>query len=138
MGQNTRTTVIPFLIVKNGKQAIEFYKAGFGAKEIFKYDMPNGKLSAKFAIDGAEFYLGDEEPEYGNLSPETIGGTAVRIVLTVNDPDTIFSTALKAARIATSVFPNPTSPQMSRSIGRTLIMSALVAAIAVIWSGVSS
>ena len=96
MGPNTRTTVIPFLVVKNWKQAIEFYKAGFGAKEIFQHDMPNGKLSAKLAIDGAEFYLGDEECEYGNLSPETIGGTAVRIVLTVNDPDIIFSTALKA------------------------------------------
>lgn len=96
MGQNQPTTVTPFLVVKNGKQAIEFYKAGLGAKEIVQYNMPNGKLTAKFAIDGAEFYLGDEEPEYGNLSPDTIGGTAVRIVLTVNDPDTIFSTALKA------------------------------------------
>lgn len=96
MEQNRLTTVTPFLAVKNGKQAIEFYKAGFAAKAIVQYDMPNGKLTAKIAIDGAEFWVGDEEPEYGNLSPETIGGTAVRIVLTVNDPDTIFSTALKA------------------------------------------
>jgi len=96
MEQYRPTTITPFLVVKNGKQAIEFYKDSFGAKEIAQYDMPNGKLTAKFAIDGAEFFLGDEEPEYGNLSPGSIGGTAVRIVLTVNDPDTIFSTALKA------------------------------------------
>lgn len=96
MRQNRPTTITPFLVVKDGKQAIEFYKAGFGAREIVQYDLPNGKLTARFSIDGAEFFLGDEEPEYGNLSPEAIGGTAVRIVLTVSDPDMVFARALKA------------------------------------------
>jgi hypothetical protein len=45
--------------------------------------------------------------------------------------------ALKAARTATSVFPNPTSPHTKRSIGRGLCMSALTAAMAAAWSGVS-
>ena len=93
---NRPSTIIPFLVVKDARQAIEFYKAGFGAKEIVQYDMPNGKLSAQFGIDGAVFYVGDEEAEYENLSPETIGGTAVRIVLTVSDPDSVFTNALKA------------------------------------------
>ena len=47
-------------------------------------------------------------------------------------------TALKAARSASSVLPKPTSPQSSRSIGRSDSMSALISASAASWSGVSS
>ena len=46
--------------------------------------------------------------------------------------------ATKAARKATSVLPKPTSPQISRSIGRPLAMSSSTAAIAESWSSVSS
>lgn len=46
-------------------------------------------------------------------------------------------TALKAARMATSVFPKPTSPQMSRSMGRVPSMSRLVSSMARSWSVVS-
>ena len=45
-------------------------------------------------------------------------------------------TALKTARIATSVLPNPTSPQTSRSIGRGSSMSALTSSMAWAWSAV--
>jgi primosomal protein N' len=46
-------------------------------------------------------------------------------------------TDLKAARMATSVLPKPTSPQMSRSIGRVRSMSAFVSLMALSWSRVS-
>ena len=46
--------------------------------------------------------------------------------------------ALKAARIATSVLPKPTSPQTSRSIGRALSISCFSSCVAFSWSGVSS
>ena len=45
--------------------------------------------------------------------------------------------ALKAARMAISVLPNPTSPQIRRSIGTSFSMSSLTASVAVNWSGVS-
>ena len=47
-------------------------------------------------------------------------------------------TDLKAARIATSVFPKPTSPQTRRSMGREVSMSDFTSWIAFCWSGVSS
>lgn len=97
------TTIVPFLVVKNGIKAIEFYKAGFGATEVVRYDEADGRLTAKLSIEGAEFFLGDEEPEFKNHSPETIGGSPVRIILTVNDPDTIFAGALAAG--ATRICP---------------------------------
>src|SRR5690606_32795188 len=46
--------------------------------------------------------------------------------------------SFKAARIATSVFPKPTSPHTRRSIGFSFSISSLTAAVAVVWSGVSS
>jgi hypothetical protein len=48
------------------------------------------------------------------------------------------SIALNAARTATSVLPNPTSPQMRRSMGTGASMSCLTSSTARSWSGVSS
>ena len=48
------------------------------------------------------------------------------------------ATALNAALMANSVFPNPTSPQMSLSIGGVSSISRLMAFVASSWSGVSS
>jgi PhnB protein len=89
--------------VSNGKKALEFYMLAFAGKQLERYDMAGGKLMAKVAIEGAVIWLGDEEPEFDNFSPSTIGGSPVRIVLTVDDPDTIFSQALKAG--ATQICP---------------------------------
>lgn len=97
------TTITPFLVVKSGIEAVKFYKAAFGATEVVRYNAPGGKLTSKIAIEGAEFWLGDEEPEFDNLSPNTIGGSGVRIVLTVDDPDTLYARALEAG--ATQICP---------------------------------
>lgn len=91
-----QTTIVPFLVVSNGARAVEFYTKGLGAVEVARYDQPNGKLVAGLAIEGAEFWLGDEESEFSNYSPETIGGSPVRIILTVSDPDSFFARALDA------------------------------------------
>ena len=98
-----QTTIVPFLVVKNGVSAVEFYTSGLDAVELVRYDQPDGKLIAKLAIEGAEFWLGDEELEFGNCSPETIGGSPVRIILTVSDPDTFFARALDSG--ATQICP---------------------------------
>ena len=47
-------------------------------------------------------------------------------------------TAFSAARTATSVLPKPTSPQTSRSIGRSASMSSVTDSMARCWSSVSS
>jgi PhnB protein len=96
-------TIHPFLVVKNGAKALAFYVKGLGAAELARYDGSEGKLMAQLAIEGAEFWLSDEEPEFSNLSPETIGGSPVRIILTVSDPDAVFSRALAAG--ATEICP---------------------------------
>ncbi|MDP9147141.1 MAG: VOC family protein [Acidobacteriota bacterium] len=91
-----RTSIAPWLNVRNGARAVEFYKSAFGATEAFRIDAPNGPIVARLSVDGAEFWVGDESPEYFNFSPESLGGGSVRIVLTVSDPDAVFARAVNA------------------------------------------
>ena len=61
-------------------------------------------MVARLSVQGAEFWLADESPEHGNVSPETGGaGAAVRIILTVADPDAVFTQAVAAG--AREVYP---------------------------------
>src|SRR6266481_2223230 len=91
-----RCTIAPWLSVRGSTKAVEFYKAAFGATEAFRLDGPEGSVVARLSVDGAEFWLSDESPEHGNLSPESLGGGCVRIKLTVADPDAVFVRAFAA------------------------------------------
>jgi len=96
------TTITPWLCLRGGAKAVEFYKKAFGAKEVFLLE-GGGSVVARLAIDGAEFWLSDESPENHNYSPETLGGITTRIILTVTDPDAVFTRAIEAG--AKEVFP---------------------------------
>jgi PhnB protein len=90
------TSIVPWLSVRKGTQALEFYKSAFGATEVFHLDGPDGTVVSRLSVNGAEFWMADESPEYGNFSPESLGGSTVRMILTVADPDAVFAQALKA------------------------------------------
>jgi PhnB protein len=98
----TTTTIAPFLSVRRGAAAVAFYKAAFGAMELFKIESPTGDVVAQLAVEGAAFWLSDESPEHGNFSPETLNGGTTRMVLTIEDPDALFARAVAAgARVIT-------------------------------------
>ena len=69
---------------------MEFYKNAFGASVVYKLDTPDDSIVARLSVDGAEFWISD-----GN-DPEPLGGNSIRMILTVEDPDTVFDRALKA------------------------------------------
>jgi len=94
--ENPKTSIAPFLSVRKGKKAIEFYKAAFGAVVEFYHDDGASSVVARLAVDGAAFWLADESPEHGNFSPETLKGGTVRMVLIVADPDAMFDRAVRA------------------------------------------
>jgi uncharacterized glyoxalase superfamily protein PhnB len=48
--QAAQTSVSPELSVRRGRQAIEFYKAAFGALEIYRWS--HGHLHARTRLDG--------------------------------------------------------------------------------------
>ncbi len=86
---------------------MDFYKRALGATELSRVENPSG-IVAEMAIDGAEFMVVDEVPEAFNLSPQTLGGTTVRINLLVADPDAVAEQAV--AEGATEVFPIADQP----------------------------
>jgi PhnB protein len=82
---------------------VEFYRSAFGAVEVYLLDGGEKGVVARLSIDGAEFWVSDESPEHGNSSPASIGGMAVRMILTVPDPDSAFARAVKAG--AKEIYP---------------------------------
>jgi PhnB protein len=89
-------SLAPMLSVRNGARAVEFYKAAFGAIEVYRVEDPGGSVVSRLSIDGAEFWLADESPAHANFSPESLGGGSARMILTVADPDAMFAQALAA------------------------------------------
>ena len=96
-------SIAPMLSVRGGAKAVEFYKAAFGAIEVFRVEDPAGAVVSRLSVEGAEFWVADESPEHANFSPETVGGGTVRMILTVPDPDAMFVRAVDAG--ARSVVP---------------------------------
>jgi len=90
-------TATPYLIITNAARAIEFYKDVFGATELTRLATPDGKLGhAEIKIGDSRLMLADEFPEWDARSPQTIGGSAVHIMLYVEDVDAVVSRAVGA------------------------------------------
>jgi PhnB protein len=96
-------SIAPWLSVRNGARAVEFYKAAFGAVESHRLEDPTGAVVAKLSVNGAVFWVSGESPENVNSGPEIVGGGTVRMVLIVPDPDAAFARALNAG--ASEIFP---------------------------------
>src|SRR5437763_4673504 len=93
-----KTSIAPMLSVRRGAKAIEFYKAAFGAGEVFRIDSESGAVVARLSVGAAEFWVADESPEHKNFSPESLGGGTVRMVMTVEEPDAAFTSTTAAGR----------------------------------------
>jgi len=88
-------SITPYLTVDNAKEAIDFYKRAFDAKETVRMDGPDGKISH------AELKIGDSmlmvsDAMRGARSPRALNGTPVNIFLYVEDVDTVFNRARSA------------------------------------------
>jgi PhnB protein len=91
-------TFSPYLTVHDAAAAIKFYQAAFGATEVFRLTNPSdGKIGhAELQIDGGLIMLGDENPQWGNKSPKTLGGTPINFCLHVKNADVAFDRAVAA------------------------------------------
>jgi len=96
------TTIAPWLSIKNAAKAVEFYKSAFGCMETYRLEVPDGGgLVVRLSVDGAEFWVSGESDS--DETNEIIGGDTVRMILTVDNPDEVFSRALEAC--ASEIFP---------------------------------
>lgn len=92
-----QTALTPYLVARNCAKAIEFYKAAFDAEEEFRLVEPPGKVGhAELRIHGARVMLSDEYPDFGTLSPASVGGCPVRLHLYVPDVDAAVARAVAA------------------------------------------
>jgi PhnB protein len=89
------TRVLAQLSVRRGPEAVAFYVAAFGA--VVDHQVGGESIVAQLSIgDEATFWVADESPEHANFSPETLGGSSVRMLLLVDDPDGVIARAVEA------------------------------------------
>jgi PhnB protein len=90
-------TVTPYLIVKGAADAIDYYTKVFGATELFRMPSPGGRIGhAEIKIGGSAIMLADEVPDMGIVSPRSLGGTPVSLLLYVEDVDAVFGRAVSS------------------------------------------
>ena len=95
-------TVTPYLIIRDAARAIEFYVKAFGAKEVMRMPLPDGKLAhAEIQIGDSMIMMADENPEWGARSPQALNGTPVGVFLYVPDVDATFQRAVDAGATPT-------------------------------------
>jgi PhnB protein len=88
-------SVTPYLIVKGGADAINFYKRAFGAVEQMRMASPDGRIGhAEIKIGDSIIMLADEHPEMGHRSPLSLGGAGVSLMVYVDQVDEVFKQAV--------------------------------------------
>lgn len=91
----------PYLVAKDAVCAISFYCDAFGAVEEFRMvDPGDGRLGhAELTIGSSRLMLSDEYPDFGAVSPDTLGGTAVTLYLATDAVDADVARAVGAGAL---------------------------------------
>ena len=97
------TTLTTLLNVRRGAEAIDFYTRAFDATTLSRIDAPDGSVVAHLSVGKGDFWLADESAPHQNFSPETLGGSTLRMVLITEDPHAAFDRAVAAG--ASSICP---------------------------------
>ncbi len=101
---SARTGVTAQLSVRRGREAVEFYQAAFGAREVYRVGgtEEHPSVVSQLAVGDTTFWVSDESPEHGHHSPESLGGATVRLLLIADDPAAVIERAagLGAAVVA--------------------------------------
>jgi PhnB protein len=94
--QPTQTSISPELSVRRGREAVEFYKAAFDAVEVHRVGgtEEDEDLVAQLSVGNGSFWVSDESPPNKNFSPESLGGSTVRLLLIVQDPHSVIERAV--------------------------------------------
>jgi len=87
--------ITPYFTVVGVPAAIEFYGKAFGAVEVLRLPMPDGSIAhAEIKIGDSHLMMGEENPQWGNKSPKTLGGTPAGMMLYVENCDEVFARAV--------------------------------------------
>lgn len=95
------SAVTPYLTAHDASAALDWYARAFGAVEQMRVVTDDGIVGhAEFHIGDAVFYLSDEHPAMGVVSPQSLGGTPVAMHLQVAAVDELFARAVDAGATA--------------------------------------
>jgi PhnB protein len=90
-------TVTPYLVVSDAAAALDFYARAFGAEELYRMQAPGGPvMHAEIRVGDSVVMISDENPDMGALSPRTVGGSPVSLLLYVEDVDAAHARAVAA------------------------------------------
>jgi len=90
-------SIQPYLHVSGAAAALDFYKKAFNAKERMRMPQEDGRIAhAEMEIGDSVIMLADEFPERGIYGSKHYGGSAVSIMLYVENCDAVYKQALDA------------------------------------------
>lgn len=91
----------PYLVVKDARAAIDFYRRAFGAHLDFELvDPGDGRIGhAELRFGATRVQLADEYPDFGAVGPQRLGGSPVRLHLDVDDADLALARAVQAGAL---------------------------------------
>ncbi len=90
-------TVTSYLTVRDAVAAVAFYQRAFGAELTMKLTMPDGSYAhAEVKIGDCHIMMAEENPQWGNQSPQLLGGSPVSFMVYVPDADAAFKRAIDA------------------------------------------
>jgi len=93
------SALTPYIVVKDANRMIEFYKKAFGANVQSVMNVPETDqvMHACLEIGGSQFFLNDEFPEHGAVSPVTTGSSSTTIHIQVSEGcDELYRQAVEA------------------------------------------
>ena len=100
-------SVTPYLIVRGGVRALDYYKEAFGAEERFRMDGPGGTIGhAEIQIGNSIIMLADENPAWNAKAPTVGTLPPVQLMVYVDDVDATFKRALAAGGMETQPIKN--------------------------------
>jgi PhnB protein len=90
-------SVTAHIVVPDADEAAAWYARALGAQERERIPLPGGRvMTVEVEINGSSVHVGSEFPDFGIVSPRTIGGTATVLQIETDDADALWARATNA------------------------------------------
>jgi PhnB protein len=89
------TEVTPHIVVHDAGAAAEWYERALGAEIGDRIPVPDGRfMQIELRFGDSRVLIADEFPEFGAVSPPTVGGTYGALTITTDSVDELWERAL--------------------------------------------
>jgi PhnB protein len=109
------TSIQPELWVESPREALAFYEAAFGATVLHRVG-EGDDLVVQLGVGEAAFWVAPPSATMKRLSPRSIDGATSRMLLVVEDPETVVQGAVAAGAVESS----PVTEEHGWRLGRII------------------